>query len=455
MCDTLCVLGDGVTLFAKNSDRPVSEPQVVGWHPRRDGDAARRLRTQYLELADHGAAATLLSRPVWLWGAEHGVNEHGVAIGNEMVDTTDDPTAAPPALIGMDLVRLGLERAARADAALELMTELLDSHGQGGACDQVHGAPYWSSFLVADPTSAWVLETSGRRWAARPVRRGDAISNRLTLRRDWTRASGDVPPETDVDSWRNPTTHTGFADGRLAASRAFLARSGVSPTGGAPRTDARAAVAHLRDHGTGPWGAPGDAGPPVPPPSEVLPDGTGVTVCMHIRDFEATTASLVAELPADHAGVGRAWVALGSPCSSVYVPVLLPATRRPGAGAAVGPGDPGAAVEAVVPAWLGSEGWWRRFAAVARDVERDTEALARVRAAFGPLEAQLWDEADVLGSDRARWRDFADRAEVRIGAGLDDLSRSGIGIGPDGSRAGPAQAGARPGTADRSEEAHR
>ena len=80
MCDTLCVLGDKGTLFAKNSDRPISEAQVVEVHDRRA--AGGRLHTQYLEMPDSGAAATVLSRPAWLWGAEHGINEHGVAIGN-------------------------------------------------------------------------------------------------------------------------------------------------------------------------------------------------------------------------------------------------------------------------------------------------------------------------------------------------------------------------------------
>ncbi len=187
MCDTLCVLGADGTLFAKNSDRPVTEAQVIEAHPRRP--AAPPLRTQYLEIPDRGAFATVLARPTWLWGAEHGVNEHGVAIGNEMVNTVDDPRLAAPALLGMDLVRLGLERAASADEALEVMTTLLERHGQGGVGDAVNDVSYWSSFLVADAASAWVLETSGRAWAARPVAHGDAISNRLTLRADWTRGS--------------------------------------------------------------------------------------------------------------------------------------------------------------------------------------------------------------------------------------------------------------------------
>ena len=109
MCDTLCVpTADGM-LFAKNSDRPPNEAQVVESYAARPGGGS--LQTQYLTIPDADAAALVGSRPTWLWGLEHGVNEHGVAIGNEKIWTIDDPRAAPPALIGMDLVRLALERA--------------------------------------------------------------------------------------------------------------------------------------------------------------------------------------------------------------------------------------------------------------------------------------------------------------------------------------------------------
>ena len=74
MCDTLAAVGAHGTLFAKNSDRPTGEIQVVERYRRRV--AGPELQTQYLTITDPGAAALIGSRPTWLWGLEHGVNEH-------------------------------------------------------------------------------------------------------------------------------------------------------------------------------------------------------------------------------------------------------------------------------------------------------------------------------------------------------------------------------------------
>jgi len=314
VCDTLCVVGEHGTLFAKNSDRPPNEPQVVEALARRPPGGT--LHTQYLELPDPGAHALMASRPEWLWGLEHGVNEYGVAVGNEKVWTVDDAKGAPPALLGMDLVRLALERSRTADDALEQLTTLLEAHGQGGSGEHDHDEPYFSSFLIADATGGWVVETSARTWAAKPVGRGTAISNRISLGTDWERASADVAPGRDFQDWRDPKAPTAIADLRLDATNACVLAGIVGP---------RDMVATLRHHGDGAWGAPGSASSVTSPvPTGVDDDWNGVTVCMHLRDYQATTASMVAELPTDPDAILRAWVAIGSPCASVYVPVFPP-----------------------------------------------------------------------------------------------------------------------------------
>lgn len=398
MCDTLCVRSPEGTLFAKNSDRPSSEvqlPEVLG--PRAPGG---RLRTQYLELEDAGAATVVLSRPDWLWGAEHGFNEHGVAIGNEKVDTVSRAAAAPPALIGMDLVRLGLERGNTADSALDAMTSLLERHGQGGIGDRTFAQAYDSSFLVADAKSAWILETAGRTWAAQPVvAPGAAISNRLTIRTGWTRASRDVHQGADFDTWRDPTVATGYADVRLAASRSFLGDDGGTPS----PVGARQMVAHLRDHGTGPWGAPGERmrSNVAAPPATVREDGTGVTVCMHVGGLMATTASMVVLLPETRELAIRSWVAVGSPCVSVYVPLF---------------GIPR------LPSGLVDARLWHLGAALRDRVEADGGELERIRDVLDAVEDELWAEADELSDRPDRWDDFYQGAWRQVAAVLAKLA---------------------------------
>jgi len=400
VCDTLCLRTRGGMVFAKNSDRPPGEAQVVLAHRAREAGAT--LRTQYLEIADAGAFELVGSHPTWLWGLEHGVNEHGVAVGNERVWTIDDPRAQTAGLIGMDLVRIGLERARTADDALDAMTSALTAHGQGGSGERDHKEPYFSSFLIADAHGGWVLETSARTWAARPVGDGSAISNRISLTNDWTKASADVASGADFDHWRSRTIRTSIADHRLRATRACVTQRTVHT--GAPAAGANpvaAVVATLRDHGNGPWGAPGaptlpereSAAHPVPAFHDE--NDRHVTVCMHLRNDQATTASFVAELRVDQPP--RAWACLGSPCASVFVPFFPP----------------------VVPPLLGDPAQWQRFARLRDRVEGDPDALAVVRSTLAPVENDLWAEADAIssGADRSR-REYAIRAGRLVDAAL-------------------------------------
>ena len=276
-CATRCApRGPAGMVFAKNSDRPPGEVQVA-WPFGRRASAGCTLRTQYLSIGDTGAHAAFLSCPTWLWGAEHGVNEHGVAIGNERVSTTHDAAAAKPALIGMDLVRLGLERARSAAEAVEVIAGLLEACGQGGIADAAHQEAYDSSFLIADPTEAFVLETAGARLRRRARSRWDGHLEPPRARHRMDAGLAVARPGDDFERFRDAGEDTGHADVRLAASRRFLASAasgGLTPA---------ATAAHLRDHGTGRGARPGTDGPVHPPPRRVGADFSGVSVCMHVR----------------------------------------------------------------------------------------------------------------------------------------------------------------------------
>src|SRR5436190_14071887 len=127
-CDTAVAVGsataDGSVIFAKNSDRRANEAQPLHHSPRRRHPPGATLRTQYLEIPQVGETWELIgSRPYWLWGYEIGVNEWGVAIGNEAV-MSKAPHAEPAGLLGMDLIRLGLERGRTAAEAVQVIGSL-------------------------------------------------------------------------------------------------------------------------------------------------------------------------------------------------------------------------------------------------------------------------------------------------------------------------------------------
>jgi secernin len=144
MCDAIVASPDtthsGGMLFGKNSDRQRNEAHLVERISRKTHPAGVTVRCTYLTIPQVAETyAVLLCRPFWIWGAEMGVNEYGVVIGNEGLIAR---VAAPetPALIGMDLIRLTLERATSAQEAVKTLTTLLERHGQGGNCGYLEPA---------------------------------------------------------------------------------------------------------------------------------------------------------------------------------------------------------------------------------------------------------------------------------------------------------------------------
>ncbi|XP_074071785.1 secernin-3 [Macrotis lagotis] len=185
-CDTFVALPPATIgnriIFGKNSDRIFNEVQEIVYFPSLVHGAVRKLECTYIEIEQVPETyAVILSRPSWIWGAEMGANEHGVCIGNEAVWGREE-VSEEEALLGMDLVRLGLERADTAEKAVNVIVDLLEKYGQGGNCSESMVLSYHNSFLIADRHEAWILETAGQYWAAEKIEEGVRnISNQLSI----------------------------------------------------------------------------------------------------------------------------------------------------------------------------------------------------------------------------------------------------------------------------------
>ena len=293
MCDTMGKLLGAGALFAKNSDRSPNEPQVLEYRPPRDCSGAS-LRVTYREIPQvPHTFATLLSRPVWMWGAEMGVNEHGVCIGNEAVFTKGKYTKEG-GLTGMDMLRLALERAESAERAVEILLALLEQYGQGGNCGYDHSFYYDNAFLVMDKNRLYVLETAGKQWACRSAETA-SISNRLSIGADAQQYSGEACDFT--------AQHLEPLYSRFSGSKQRLAQTDCCIRSAQGLPDLFAGL-RTHNHSAAPLTAASVASP-----------------CMHAGGLvgDHTTASMAVEWQAD--GSFTVWASGSStPCVSLFKP---------------------------------------------------------------------------------------------------------------------------------------
>jgi dipeptidase len=309
-------------LFGKNSDRQRNEAQAVELLPGADHDPGADVRCTYITIPQvRRTHAVLLCRPFWLWGAEMGANEHGVVIGNEGLHAR---TGVPleQALTGMDILRLGLERAATAEHAVEIMTTLLEQHGQGGNCGHLTPLFYHNGFMVADAREAFVVETVGREWLVERVRGVRSMSNRYSI---------DRQPERSSAGLTGVLRELGSGTGAVASYSQLLADPGKEHLGNAAaRRDCTTSLLQsmvdriepadmmkmLREHGAG---------------HRFHPQWRAEctirrTVCMHAGADDRpgqTVGSLVSEL---RGGDSVHWVTgTAAPCISIFKPILVDA----------------------------------------------------------------------------------------------------------------------------------
>ena len=301
MCDTLGVLHGSYALFGKNSDRSPNEAQVTELYPARVYDGGEVACTYRLIPQARETLGVLLSRPVWMWGAEIGVNEAGVAIGNEAVFTKG--RYGSPSLTGMDLLRLALERAESAERAVNVIVELLETYGQGGNCGFDHTFYYDNAFLIQDKSSLFVLETCRKNWVVKSYQRA-SISNRLSIGADGERYGGGI---CDFAKTYSDPLYSYFSGSKQRKQASACALPSASTEADIMRA--------LRGHGA-------DVTNP-------FAEGSVSSCCMHYGGMvgDHTTASMVVRL--GEAAPTVYLTGTSTPCVSLYKPYRFGNPARP------------------------------------------------------------------------------------------------------------------------------
>lgn len=391
MCDTFLALpsatADGSIIFGKNSDREPNEAQVLEYHPAGRFAEPVEVACTYRAVPQvKETYATLLCRPFWMWGAEMGVNEKGVVIGNEAVFTRM-PLEKKGGLTGMDLLRLALERSADAAQALETIVGLLADFGQGGICGyEDRRMAYHNSFIIADPRQGWVLETAGHLWAARKLNDFYTISNALTIGEQFDECHPQLIETARSKGWliKGRTFHFArcYSDWFYTTFSAAHRRQGRSVDMLAKRDgklDAAAAVDILRDHGNDDYR----------PDSHFL----GNRICAHAgnklaRNATQTTGSLVAWLKPDR----QTFLVTGTaaPCTAIFKPVWFGENVLP----ELGPPPNGT--------YNPDSLWWFHetlHRSVLEDFERRLESFRKQR---DELEKSWFNRADDV-AEHQRW----------------------------------------------------
>ncbi len=375
MCDTI-LAGPATTvgghmLFGKNSDRQRNEAHVVEHREGGEHAPGELLACTYLTIPQaRRTYGALFCRPFWTWGPEMGANDRGVVIGNEAVHTRGAPPIAP-ALIGMDLAGLALQRAETADEAVEVIGALLAIHGQGGNCGHLEPHYYNNSYIIADRNRAFVMETVGREWLAQEITATRAISNIYSIQQP-DRASAGLDGLIASQGWLAPGADYAAAladrdrpDASEAIARQLRGQSLLD--GAAGQIEVATLMRVLRDHGGGSEGwRPGSDRPR--------------TLCMHASDTRRggqTTGAMVSELSE---GAAVHWVtATAAPCLSIFKPLFADLAPPEHGAAPVGHVD-------LETLWWRGEQWHR----------------AVLRSDFSRIIAEITPERDAVEADFRR-----------------------------------------------------
>ena len=321
-CDTILVNSScsryQTNMLAKNSDRPTGEPQPLCFYQGKEYKEGEVVKTTHLTIPQVRKTFSVVgSRPYWIYGFEMGFNEMGVIIGNE-AEGSRMPSEEKDGLLGMDVLRLALERAATAREAITVITDLLEKYGQKANANPLTYRTYENTFIIVDKSECWILETAGREWAAKQVKTMQGVSNCYSIETDMDLISKNAEKIAKEKRWLAPDEQFNFA-------KAFSGRLVGQPFG-VPRYrrlnkllaqkdihDFESLANILRDH----------FDDEIISPRFAETCGTFMSICMHMRDFgeSETSASLLARYDKELGIIAR--YAPVQPCLSAYIPVYM------------------------------------------------------------------------------------------------------------------------------------
>ncbi|MHA1199590.1 MAG: C69 family dipeptidase [Candidatus Heimdallarchaeaceae archaeon] len=233
MCDTVVAVGsatkDKSVIFGKNSDRLPNEAHNIEFIAGKKHKANSKVKCTHISVPQVEQTYTvLLSKPYWMYGCEMGANEYGVTMGNEAVWSKEP--IRDTGLLGMDLMRLALERSKTAKSALETITSLLEKYGQGGQCSYpLIGRDYHNSFIIADAKEAWVLETADKFWIAEKVKNIRTISNTLSIGNEYDLIHPDLINHAIEKGYTSSEEDFHFANNFIPKFRFYHALKESSP----------------------------------------------------------------------------------------------------------------------------------------------------------------------------------------------------------------------------------
>jgi secernin len=370
MCDTFVALpplteGDAVIL-GKSADCRVNEAHALVRIPHKKHLPGTHVRATHIVIPQvEETYDVVLSKSFWTWGGEIGINEHGVAIGNEAVFSNVMHDEKMDGLITMDLLRLGLERSKTALEAVQVMGEMVHQFGQGGNCELPGNSPWDSSYLISDTKEAWILETAGREWAAKKARTIDSISNAYVIGRDWDLCSlSKDHPDLDWEA--------AFSDPEPLASLGSLIRQQITCNtlqGMGRDISLRTSFDLLRSHPNGYHPATAEAH----------------SICMHAGPGDErlwnATGAMVSQATTD--GIIGWFTGTSSTCVSIFKPIF-PGVDLPD----MGPYP----IETFNPQSL----WWLGELLHRRAMADFDNVVPEIRADFEALEDEFIQEAQTV-----------------------------------------------------------